>query len=65
MTSLTALLNKLTEIEQSIGRVDDHGMRSKVIEAQDYALQLPKELMEILLKESRGKSGQASKDGFL
>jgi hypothetical protein len=65
MTSLTALLNKLTEIEQSIGREDDHAIRTKVMDAQNFALLLQKELMDILLKESREKAGQLSKDGFL
>jgi hypothetical protein len=65
MTSLTALLNKLTEIEHSIGRADDLTIRHMVMDAQDCALELQKELMEVLLKESREKSGKLNMDGFL
>jgi hypothetical protein len=63
MTSLTALLNKLTEIEQSVGREDDHVLRTRIVEAQDCALRLQKELMDILLKESREKAAQLNTKG--
>jgi hypothetical protein len=36
-----------------------------VMDAQDCALELQKELMEVLLKESREKSGKLNMDGFL
>lgn len=51
MTSVTALIDKLTNIEQSVG-LEDYALRNKVIDAQDCALLVQREVAEILRRRS-------------
>jgi hypothetical protein len=50
--SITVLLKKLIEVEQSIGVDSATELRMKIQEAQDYALQMQKERVEHLLYRS-------------
>lgn len=49
--SIPTLLQKLIDIEKSIGREPDNVVRKKIHDAQDYALQMQKEVAEKLRKE--------------
>lgn len=51
--SMAVLLDKLTEIELSIGVETDATLRDMVLEAQDTALALQKSMAEHLRRESR------------
>ena len=48
MVSVTALIDKLTDIELSIGIESHSTIRHQVIEAQDCALLIQREVAEIL-----------------
>jgi hypothetical protein len=50
--NMAVLLDKLTEIELSIGVATDNALRSMVIEAQDCILDLQKARVEQLHKQS-------------
>jgi hypothetical protein len=52
-TSITILLSKLIEVEKSIGVESDHAVRRKMHEAEDYALQLQKELAQNLYQAAK------------
>jgi hypothetical protein len=52
--SITVLLKKLIEVEQSVGVDTEAVLRMKIQEAQDYALQIQKETVESLLQRSGG-----------
>jgi hypothetical protein len=58
--NISALLDKLTDIELSIGRETNATIRNKVLAAQDCALELQKELADNLRKESRYQSPRMS-----
>jgi hypothetical protein len=51
MMSVTALIDKLTNIERSIGVESNSTIRNQVIEAQDCALLIQREIVEILRGE--------------
>ena len=51
MVSVTALIDKLTEIERSIGAESNSTIRTQVIEAQDCALLIQREIVGILRGE--------------
>jgi hypothetical protein len=51
-----ALIEKLIDIERSIGREDASTLRGKVIDAQDCALRMQKEMIESLRRISSGPS---------
>jgi hypothetical protein len=53
MMSVTVLIDKLTEIQRSIGVESDYTIHNQVIDAQDLALQVQAETAEILRIESR------------
>ena len=53
MTNVTVLIDKLTDIELSIGVDDDFALRNMVIDAQDCALMLQREVAEVLCSKSR------------
>jgi hypothetical protein len=48
VVSVHSLLQKLIEIEQSIGVETDTTLRKQVLDAQDYLLQMQKEIVENL-----------------
>jgi hypothetical protein len=48
MVSVTALIEKLTDIERSIGVENNATIRFQVIDAQDCVLLIQKEIVEIL-----------------
>jgi hypothetical protein len=50
--SITVLLAKLIEVERSIGVDSETILRKKLYEVEDYALQIQKELVELLCKRS-------------
>lgn len=52
MTSISVLIDKLTNIELSVG-LEDYALRNKVIDAQDCALQVQREVAEILRRRSQ------------
>jgi hypothetical protein len=52
-TSITVLLKKLIDVEESIGVQSNFVVRRKMHEAEDYALELQKELLETLLPRLR------------
>ncbi len=52
-TSITILLNKLIEVEKSIGVESDLSLRRKLHEAEDYALQMQKELAQNLYQAAK------------
>jgi hypothetical protein len=51
--SVNILLEKLIEIERSIGVETDTTLRKQVLEAQDYVLEIQKEIVDKLRKEPR------------
>ncbi|MGA9672856.1 MAG: hypothetical protein WBQ94_26810 [Terracidiphilus sp.] len=51
MTNLSTLIEKLTNIERSIGVESNYVLLSKVIEAHDYALQMQKDTLGAHRKE--------------
>jgi hypothetical protein len=53
MVNITFLLEKLADIERSIGVESENEVRSRVLEAQDCILQMQKEMLESLRKEPR------------
>jgi hypothetical protein len=53
MTSVAVLIDKLTNIELSIGVKEDCAVRNLVLDAQDCALQIQREVAEILRSRSR------------
>ena len=53
MVSVTVLIDKLTNLERCVGVESDFAIRKRVIEAQDYALLIQREVAETL----RGRSG--------
>jgi len=55
--SLATLLDKLTEIELSIGIATDNVLRNMVLDAQDCVLSIQKTRVEDLLKASRRPLG--------
>jgi|HubBroStandDraft_2_1064218.scaffolds.fasta_scaffold345713_2 hypothetical protein len=52
---ITTLLDKLTDIEQALGRENEMMIRRRIIEAQDYALGIQKQVIE----ELRIRSGSS------
>jgi hypothetical protein len=48
LMTITALIDKLTDIERSIGVESNSTIRSRIIDAQDYALEMQREIGEIL-----------------
>jgi hypothetical protein len=48
MMTITALIDKLTDIERSIGVESNSTIRNRIIDAQDYALEMQREIGEIL-----------------
>jgi hypothetical protein len=49
----TVLLEKLIEIERSIGSETNTTLRNKVLEAQEYVLEMQKETVERLRRQPR------------
>lgn len=60
--TVTALIDKLTEIELSIGVENDHALRNLVIDAQDCALRVQAEIGEILRTEQSQDEDQVTSD---
>jgi hypothetical protein len=52
MMSVAVLIDKLSEIERSIGVETDQTIRNQVIDAQDCALRVQAEIVEMLRIES-------------
>jgi hypothetical protein len=48
MKTITALIDKLTEIEKSVGLENNSTIRNQIIDAQDYALEIQREIAEVL-----------------
>ena len=53
MVSVTALIDKLTEIQRSIGVESEFVIHKQVLDAQDCVLQLQAEIAQVLRIESR------------
>jgi|HubBroStandDraft_5_1064220.scaffolds.fasta_scaffold343159_1 hypothetical protein len=51
--NITVLLAKLIEVERSIGVESETMLRKRLYEAEDYALQMQKEMAERLPQRSR------------
>jgi hypothetical protein len=62
MTGITVLIDKLTDIERSIGVETDFAIRSQVVAAQDCALRLQGEIAEIFRRESERNADQIESD---
>jgi len=59
--TITALIVKLTDNERSIGVETNSAIRNRIIDAQDYALDLQKEIMEVLRGRPQTASGPSMK----
>ena len=57
--NIPSLVEKLIDVERSIGRESDAAIRRKIQDAEDYAIQVQKELAEKLLKD-RGRGYYAA-----
>jgi hypothetical protein len=57
--NIPRLVEKLIDVERSIGREPDAAIRRKIQDAEDYAIQVQKELAEKLLKD-RGRGYYAA-----
>ncbi|HEY1767873.1 MAG TPA: hypothetical protein VGG26_09470 [Terracidiphilus sp.] len=51
--TVNIVLEKLIEIERSIGVETDTNLRKQVLDAQDYILEIQKEIVEKLRREPR------------
>jgi hypothetical protein len=59
VTDISTLIKKLTDIEQSIGVETNYVLLSKVIDAQDFVLQIQKNALEIVRRGPLGSVGPA------
>jgi hypothetical protein len=57
MRTITNLIEKLIDIESSIGVKTNLTVRKQIVEAQDYALELQRELAEVLRGRPQTASG--------
>jgi hypothetical protein len=63
--SVTELINRLSEIERSIGVESNHTIQKQVIDAQDCALRVQAEIAEMLHIESIEDAVRIVPDVFL
>lgn len=67
MTDISTLIKKLTDIELAIGTDTSFVLLNKVIDAQDYALQIQRDALEIVRRGPLGSVGpvEPARKGFL
>jgi hypothetical protein len=65
MMSVTVLIDKLTEIERSIGVEDNLLLRNQILDAQDCALRVQAEIAEMLRKEQGQNAAKSLSDDSL